>query len=69
MWDVPYFISKIKRDWLKIPLTEFSPYFSLGVCMDGLNLLFSKLFGISLIYEKVTQHEGWVPELYKIRGI
>lgn len=47
-WDTPYFTSKLKRKYLQVSPTEFSPYFSLGACMEGLNILMQSLYGIKL---------------------
>ena len=44
-------------------------YFSLGVCMDGLGQLFSRLFGVELRYEEPGLGEVWTPEIYKLVSI
>lgn len=68
MWDVPYYTSKLKREWLKSDPRTFSPYFSLGACMDGLNNLFNSLFSITLVEEKMGAGETWSPDVYKLAG-
>ncbi|XP_065212744.1 mitochondrial intermediate peptidase [Planococcus citri] len=66
MWDVPYYTSKLKRKCLKSDSRAYSPYFSLGACMDGLNNLFNNLFSISLVEEKMKHGESWSPDVYKL---
>lgn len=40
VWDVPYLTQKAKRDQLEVTSKEYSPYLSLGACMEGLNIIF-----------------------------
>lgn len=47
-WDTPYFTHKAKTQLLNVANSDFSPYFSLGGCMEGLNMLCEELYGISL---------------------
>lgn len=47
-WDTPYYTAKFKKQFLNISASEFTPYFSLGGCMEGLNNLMKALYGISL---------------------
>lgn len=68
MWDVPYYTSKIKREWLKLDARDYRPYFSLGACMDGVNNLFNNLFSVSLVEEKIEPNEVWYPTVYKLAG-
>ncbi|XP_056646897.1 mitochondrial intermediate peptidase [Diorhabda sublineata] len=68
-WDVPYFTQKAKKDWFRISMKEYSPYFSLGACMDGLNNLFSALFGVQLVNSDLSPGESWSPDIYKLSVI
>ncbi|KAJ8930854.1 hypothetical protein NQ314_016273 [Rhamnusium bicolor] len=68
-WDVPYFTQKAKRDWFRVSSKEYSPYFSLGACMDGLNMLFQSLYGIQLINTDVAAGECWYSDVYKLSVI
>lgn len=52
-WDTPYFTHKAKTQLLNVANTDFSPYFSLGGCMEGLNMLCQELYGISLKSEEM----------------
>lgn len=52
-WDTPYFTHKAKTQLLNVANSDFSPYFSLGGCMEGLNMLCQELYGISLKAEEM----------------
>ncbi|EAA04703.3 AGAP007728-PA [Anopheles gambiae str. PEST] len=65
-WDTPYFTSSLKRKHLQASASEFSPYFSLGACMEGLNLLMNSLFGISLRNTEMEPGESWFHDIYKL---
>lgn len=56
-WDTPYFTHKAKTQLLNVANSDFSPYFSLGGCMEGLNMLCQELYGISLISEEMLPGE------------
>lgn len=65
-WDTPYFTHKAKTQLLNVANTDFSPYFSLGGCMEGLNMLCEELYGISLKSEDMVPGESWSPDVYKL---
>ncbi|XP_052871969.1 mitochondrial intermediate peptidase [Anopheles cruzii] len=65
-WDTPYFTSSLKRTYLQANASEFSPYFSLGACMEGLNLLTNALFGITLRNTEMEPGESWSHDIYKL---
>lgn len=52
-WDTPYFTHKARTQMLNVANSDFSPYFSLGACMEGLNMLCQELYGITLKYEEM----------------
>ena len=66
LWDVSYFTSLHKKNHVNLDVGELSSYFCLGACMEGLNNLTEKLFGISLVYEDLEPNEAWAPEVYKL---
>lgn len=68
MWDVSYLIGKIKKDSMEISAADFRPYFPLGACMDGLNFLTQRLFGITLESEDLAPGESWIQDAHKIKG-
>ena len=68
-WDTAYFTSKAKKTWLNTSSTEFAPYFSLGACMDGLNILTQALYGVRLESEAVLSGEVWASNVHKLAVI
>ncbi|XP_053996198.1 mitochondrial intermediate peptidase isoform X1 [Hylaeus anthracinus] len=68
-WDTAYFMGKAKRSWLNMSSTEFTPYFSLGACMDGINILTRALYGIRLESMPVLLGEIWANNVHKIAVI
>lgn len=44
----------------------YSPYLSLGGCMEGLNSLFSQLYGVSLMSEHPGAGEVWSEDVRKL---
>uniref|UniRef100_A0A8C4FGC7 Mitochondrial intermediate peptidase n=1 Tax=Dicentrarchus labrax TaxID=13489 RepID=A0A8C4FGC7_DICLA len=44
----------------------YSPYLSLGACMEGLNNLFSQLYGVSLMSEHPAAGEVWSEDVRKL---
>ena len=66
VWDVPYLTSEARNKWFKLNTSNIAEYFSLGVCMDGLNMLYSKLFKVYLEVEHAAPGELWHPDVYKL---
>jgi intermediate peptidase len=66
MWDVPYFTTQAKNNFFQIDSTHISEYFSLGVCMEGLNTLYQNIFNVYLELETPAQGEIWHPDVYKL---
>lgn len=66
LWDIAYVSNKARRDKLKLSSIDFAPYFSLGTCMEGLNNLFSKIYGITLQYVEANPGELWCSDIYKL---
>ncbi|XP_030632958.1 mitochondrial intermediate peptidase [Chanos chanos] len=65
-WDHPYFSGVIRAERFNIEPSLYSPYFSLGACMEGLNSLFSQLFGVSLLAEHPSAGELWSDDVRKL---
>ncbi|XP_067008945.1 mitochondrial intermediate peptidase isoform X2 [Anabrus simplex] len=68
-WDTPYFTQKAKHEWLQVGTSEFSPYLSLGACMEGLNTLMNHLYQISLVNDELQPGEVWASDVYKLAVI
>ncbi|KAK0180483.1 hypothetical protein PV327_006120 [Microctonus hyperodae] len=68
-WDTAYFTSKTKKMILGASYDELAPYFSIGACMDGLNLLTQSLYGVRLESEPIVPGEVWAPNIHKIAVI
>ncbi|XP_029668905.1 mitochondrial intermediate peptidase isoform X2 [Formica exsecta] len=68
-WDTAYFMAKAKKVWLNTSTTEFAPYFSLGACMEGLNILTQSLYGVRLESIPVLSGEVWANNVHKLAVI
>lgn len=64
-WDTPYYTHKAKTNILDVKSSDFSPYFSLGGCMEGLNMLCQELYGISLKSEEMLPGKFELKLLYR----
>uniref|UniRef100_A0A8C2A1V8 Mitochondrial intermediate peptidase n=1 Tax=Cyprinus carpio TaxID=7962 RepID=A0A8C2A1V8_CYPCA len=53
-------------DRFNIEPSLYSPYFSLGACMEGLNGLFTQLYGVSLLAEQPSVGEVWSEDVRKL---
>lgn len=47
----------------------YSPYLSLGACMEGLNNLFCQLYGVSLMSEQPGVGEVWSEDVRKLVSV
>lgn len=65
-WDVPYYTHKAKREWFQYTVSDFAPYLSIGACMEGLNVIFTNLYGIKMEHVDVAEGEIWSPYVYKL---
>jgi len=65
-WDVPYMSKLVKQERYNVNISDLMPYFSIGACMEGLNLLTNRLFDISLTSEGVEHGETWSPDVHKL---
>ena len=65
-WDVHYYSGLAKYQSVKLNSSILSAYFPLGACMDGLDMLFKGLFGISLEAEEPAEGELWSSDVQKL---
>ncbi|XP_078513225.1 mitochondrial intermediate peptidase [Lissotriton helveticus] len=65
-WDHPYYSGVLRAERYNIEPSLYSPFFSLGACMEGLNLLFSQLLGIALYAEQPENGEVWSEDVRKL---
>ncbi|KAG9351747.1 hypothetical protein JZ751_022998 [Albula glossodonta] len=65
-WDHPYFSGAVRAERYNIEPSLYSPYFSLGACMEGLNTLFSRLLGVSFQAEQPKAGEVWSEDVRKL---
>jgi len=68
VWDPPFYMAEAKRTLLNVDRSDFMPYFSVGACMDGLNLLCQTLFNIQLVSEEIEPGEVWDNDVCKLSG-
>uniref|UniRef100_A0A8C4QSE9 Mitochondrial intermediate peptidase b n=1 Tax=Eptatretus burgeri TaxID=7764 RepID=A0A8C4QSE9_EPTBU len=65
-WDPPYYSGLFRAERFNIHPSLYSPFFSLGACMEGLNGLFSQLLGVMLYSEPPASGEVWSPDVRKL---
>uniref|UniRef100_A0A8C6U4Q3 Mitochondrial intermediate peptidase n=1 Tax=Neogobius melanostomus TaxID=47308 RepID=A0A8C6U4Q3_9GOBI len=65
-WDHPYLSGVMRAERYNIEPSLYSPYLSLGACMEGLNNLFSQLYGVSLMSEHPRAGEVWSEDVRKL---
>ncbi|XP_022107562.1 mitochondrial intermediate peptidase-like [Acanthaster planci] len=65
-WDPSYYIGAVRNKRYHITNSEYAPYFSVGACMDGLSLIFSKLYGVTLENVEAERGELWAPDVLKL---
>ncbi|XP_060090775.1 mitochondrial intermediate peptidase [Heteronotia binoei] len=65
-WDHPYYSGVLRAERYNIEPSLYCPFFSLGACMEGLNILFSKLLGITLYAEQPEKGEVWCEDVRKL---
>ncbi|XP_014219722.1 mitochondrial intermediate peptidase [Copidosoma floridanum] len=68
-WDTAYLTNKARKSWLGSSNEKFAPYFSLGACMEGLNLLTQALYGVRLENQPMLSGEAWSSYVHKLAVI
>ncbi|KAF7665417.1 hypothetical protein LDENG_00144300 [Lucifuga dentata] len=65
-WDHPFLSGVLRAERYNIEPSLYSPYLSLGACMEGLNNLFSQLYGVMLMSEQPSAGEVWTDDVRKL---
>ncbi|KAA0704200.1 Mitochondrial intermediate peptidase [Triplophysa tibetana] len=65
-WDHAYLSSAIRTEKFNVESSVYSPYFSLGACMEGLNHLFTQLLGVYFQAEDPKMGEVWSEDVRKL---
>ncbi|OXU28113.1 hypothetical protein TSAR_015381 [Trichomalopsis sarcophagae] len=68
-WDTAYLCTKARTAWLGASNEDYAPYFSLGACMEGLNLLTQALYGVRLEHQPTLVGEVWANDVQKLAVI
>lgn len=43
-WDVPFLSSRLKSKLFDVDKSQYMPYFSIGSCMEGINMILNHVF-------------------------
>uniref|UniRef100_A0A8D1UPV7 Mitochondrial intermediate peptidase n=1 Tax=Sus scrofa TaxID=9823 RepID=A0A8D1UPV7_PIG len=65
-WDPPYYSSLIRAERSSVEPGTYGPFFSLGACMDGLDVLLGRLLGVSLRVQQPAPGEVWAQDVRKL---
>lgn len=65
-WDIVYYTSVFKHNKYSQDITSCAPYFSLGSCIEGLNLIFNCLFGVHFDVCQTKSGELWHHDVVKL---
>ena len=66
MWDIRYYTSQIISESFTLSAAKLSEYFSLGACMEGLDMLFTDLYGVHLNHVDADPGEVWSDDVQKL---
>ncbi len=67
VWDIPYFTMQARSNAMfNFDASKVSEYFSLGVCMEGLDRLLHSLYGVRLHLSDPLPGELWHQDVYKL---
>ncbi|XP_056004415.1 mitochondrial intermediate peptidase-like [Ostrea edulis] len=68
-WDTPYYSALGRHLKYNISGDEFAPYFSLGNCMEGINIVLKSLYDVSLQTVEPQTGELWSDDVYKLAAV
>ena len=66
VWDLVYLTNEARHKWCDVDTSSVSQYFSLGACMEGLDMLYRTLFGVYLEVDQPETGELWHQNVYKL---
>lgn len=66
-WDTTYYAALARHERCQTDQVYLAQYFSLGSCIEGLNVLFQSLYGVSLVHEETIEGETWHQDVHKLR--
>lgn len=65
-WDVPYFAAAFKQTKYSQHVYACAPYFTLGSCLNGLDMICRRLFDIQLNVAPAAAGETWHNDVVKV---
>lgn len=65
-WDVPYYTQSHKMKKFGQDIRQANPYFSIGSCMEGLDLIFNSIFNVELKISDTNDEDLWHPSIIKL---
>ena len=64
--DLKYYTGLITSQMYNLNSQHIREYFSVGACMEGLNIIFTSLYGVSLNVIEANPGEVWEPGVQKV---
>ena len=65
-WDIPYYTQSQKIRKFSENIKNANPYFSLGNCMEGIDLILNSIFNIQLEIIDTIDEDLWHPSVIKL---
>jgi len=67
IWDLAHFSNQARQKWCDVDVLSVANYFSLGACMEGLDMLYRTLFNVYLEVDSAAEGELWHQNVYKLQ--
>ncbi|XP_071483988.1 mitochondrial intermediate peptidase-like [Diadema antillarum] len=65
-WDPPFYMGATRSERFAISPSDYTPYLSLGACMEGLQVIVGRLYDIELENLPPEHGEVWAPDVLKL---